>query len=178
MPLISPFLVEFSLQIFLLQGDPKKLFSTFNFFLIFSWVWGISPIFFVLTYSIDLPKTCSRPLADLWYLAPETPESPLKIFHNFIDFCKYKFFSGTFREVRAPQRRGILSSFRWHMQILSKPIRKKIGRLGLVASPKRPIFFLTTVDPIWVYHLKQRKIPRRWPKGLLCKVRITSTKWF
>ena len=65
-----------------------------------------------------------------------------------MDFRKYKFFSGTFWEVIAPQRRGILSSFRWHMQILSKLIRKKIGRLGLVASPKRPIFSLTIVDPI------------------------------
>ena len=79
-----------------LQGDPKKLFSTFNFFLIFSWVWGRSPISFVFTYSIDLPKTCSRPLADLWYLAPETPESPLKIFHNFMDFRIYNFFSNWF----------------------------------------------------------------------------------
>ena len=160
------------------QGDPKKLFSTFNFFLIFSWVWGRSPISFVFTYSIDIPKTCPRPLADLWYLAPKTPESPLKIFHNFMDFRIYKFFSGTFREVIAPQRRGILSSFRWHMQILSKPIRKKIGRLGLVASPKRPIFSLTTVDRIWVYHLKEQQIPRRWPKDLFCKVRITSQNGF
>ena len=154
------------------------MFSTFNFFLIFSCVWGRSPISFVFTHSIDLPKTCSRPLADLWYLAPETPESPYKIFHNFMDFHQYLFFPGTFREVIAPQRRGILCCFRWYMQILSKPIRKKTGRLGLVASPKRPIFSLTTIDPIWVYHLKQRKIPRRWPKGLLCKVRITCAKWF
>ena len=153
------------------------MFSTFNFFLIFSWVWGISPIFFVLTYSIDLPKTCSRPLADLWYLAPETPESPLKIFHRFMDFHQYLFFAEIFWGVTTLQRRGILICFRWYMQILSKPIGKKVSSLGPVAGPKALIFSQATFDLIRVYHLKQRKIPRRWPKGLLCKVRITCTKW-
>ena len=111
------------------------MFSTFNFFLIFSWVWGISPIFFVLTYSIDLPKTCSRPLADLWYLAPETPESPLKIFHSFMDFHQYLFFAEIFWGVTTPQRRGILSFFRWYiMQIISKPI------FGTGVAPKGQFF--------------------------------------
>ena len=145
------------------------MFSTFNFFLIFSWVWGRSPISFLFAYSMDLPKTCSRPLADLWYLAPETPESPLKIFHNFMNFRKYNFFSGTFREVIAPQRRGILSSFRWHMQILSKPIRKKVGRLGLVASPKRPIFSLQLLIRFDYTILNSIKFPGADPKDFFVK---------
>ena len=157
------------------QKNCSQLSTFFSFFLGF----GVCHrFFFILTYSIDLPKTCSRPLADLWYLAPETPESRVKIFHNFMDFHQYLFFPGIFRGAIAPQRRGILSCFRWYMQILSKPIGKKVRRLGPVAGPKRPIFFLAIFDLIWVYHLKQRKIPRRWPKGLLCKVRITCTKWF
>ena len=92
-------------------GWPIKIVLNFQFFLIFSWVWGISPIFFVLTYWIDLPKTCSRPLANLWYLAPETPERPVKIFHSFMDFHQYLFFPEIFRGARAPQHRGILSCF-------------------------------------------------------------------
>ena len=153
------------------------MFSTFNFFLIFSLVWGISPILFVLTYLIDLPEPYSRPLANLWYLAPETPESPLKIFHGFMDFHQYLFFAEIFRGGLTPQRRGILSCFRWYMPILSKPIGKKVISLWPAAGPKAPIFSLVTFDLIWVYHLKQRKIPRRWHKGLLCKVRITCTNW-
>ena len=157
------------------QKNCSQLSTFFSFFLGF----GVCHrFFFILTYSIDLPMTCSRPLADLWYLAPETPESRVKIFHNFMDFHQYLFFQRIFRGAIAPQRRGILSCFRWYMQILSKPIGKKVRRLGPVAGPKRPIFFLAIFDLIWVYHLKQRKIPRRWPKGLLCKVRITCTKWF
>ena len=60
------------------------------------------------------------------------------------------------------QRRGIWCSLRWYTQIGSTVVRKKIGRLGLATSPKRPIFFLIGFDNICICHLKELKIPRRW----------------
>ena len=110
----------------------------------------------------DLLETVGRSLI----FGPWDPWEPLKDFSWFHGFSSISFLC-----------KNISVSYNTSVQILSKPIGKKVSSLGPVAGPKAPIFSLATFDMIWVYHLKQRKIPRRWPKGLLCKVRITCTKW-
>ena len=65
-----------------------------------------------------------------------------------MDFHQYLFFAEIFWGVTTPQRRGILGCFQQYMQILSKPIGKKVSSLGPVAGPKAPIFSLATFDLI------------------------------